>query len=150
MFLFWFPEGRGIQSYLATAGTMFAGVLGIILTKIKILVVLSLVSTVVGKLLLLYAYLKSDHHHHHDYHSHGHHGHHHHHGHGHHHHVPYVKYTRDKYFIKHTPISHHSHDAAAVVDSPSPSPYHSHSPSASYSSPSGGVSYYKRWSENTT
>ncbi|XP_050442989.1 uncharacterized protein LOC126847052 [Adelges cooleyi] len=111
-------QARGIQSYLATAGTMLAGVLGVILMKIKILIVLTLISTIVGKLLLFYAFLKSDHFHHYSHKPH---------------HVPFVKYTKDKYFIKHSP---HVHSQDVVVDD------HGHSP---YSNPHlSGISYYKR------
>lgn len=117
--IFFYAESRGIQSYLATAGTLFAGALGIIMTKIKILVILSVMTTVIGKLLLLYAFLKSEHFHQHSHHKA--------------HHVPFVKYTKDKYYIKQTPPEH-SHDV--IVDSPHNSPYQGHSPS--------GVSYYKR------
>ncbi|XP_050521642.1 uncharacterized protein LOC126894567 [Daktulosphaira vitifoliae] len=110
-------QSRGIQSYLATAGTMLAGVMGIILMKMKILVILTLMSTIIGKMLLFYAFLKSDHYHHHS--------------HKPHHSVPYVKYTKDKYYIKHSP--HLSSHDAVVEDI-------GHSP---YSSPqSSGVSYY--------
>lgn len=114
-------ESRGIQSYLATAGTMFAGVLGIILMKIKILVVLSLITTIIGKMLLFYAFIKAydPHSHHHVHKSH----------------APFVKYTRDKYYIKHAP-SEHNHDVIIEPD-------HHHTPYRGHQ-PLGGVSYYKR------
>lgn len=113
-------SSRGIQSYLATAGTLFAGVLGIILTKIKILVIVSLMTMVIGKMLLFYAFLKTDLHHHHS---------------KPHHHVPFVKYTKDKYYIKHTPTEH-NHDVFVESESPTiHSPYYGHQ--------SGGVSYYR-------
>lgn len=131
-YLFVIAESRGIQSYLATAGTLFAGVLGIMLSKITLLIVLGVMSTVIGKLLLLYALSKaaSPHHHHPDYKSTFYHP------------QPYVKYTKDKYFIKNTP-SVHSHDV--IVDSsPEPySPYHAHSPPY-LDHKQKGVSYYKR------
>lgn len=121
---FLITESRGIQSYLATAGTLFAGVLGVMMTKIKILVILSLMTTIIGKILLFYAFLHS----HHPSSSHYHH-------HKPHHHVPFVKYTRDKYYIKNTPTEH-SHDVIVDHDSHH-TPYHGQRPS-------GGVSYYKR------
>jgi len=127
-------QSRGIQSYLATAGTLLAGVLGVIMTKITVLIALSLLSTVIGKMLLVYAFFKTDPHHHYpNYKS------------AHHHAQPFVKYTKDKYYIKNTP-SVHSHDV--VVDSPSEhsSPYHAYSPSVVDSSVHDhklkGVSYY--------
>lgn len=149
-------DSRGIQSYLATAGTMFAGTLGVMMSKITILIVLSLVSMIVGKMLLFYAFLTSKHHHHHGHHDHVshyghhihphhhgyHHGYHHKHSHGHHHHVPYVKYTKDKYYIKHTP-SESSHDALVESSQPSLS-YQSPSLPSTGSLGSSGVSYYKR------
>ncbi|KAF0750941.1 Uncharacterized protein FWK35_00036545 [Aphis craccivora] len=127
-------QSRGIQSYLATAGTLLAGVLGVIMTKISLLIALSLLSTVIGKMLLFYAlfktgpphpYYKAAHHHA----------------------QPFVKYTKDKYYIKNTP-SVHNHDV--IVDSPPEhsSPYHAYSPSILDSSVHDhklkGVSYYKR------
>jgi hypothetical protein len=129
-------QSRDIKSYLATAGTMFAGVLGVMISKISLLIVLSVMSTVIGKLLLLYALFKSSpHHDHYKYKS------------AYHHAQPFVKYTKDKYYIKHTP-SIHSHDV--VVDSPTEhsSPYYEHSPyvleSSVHDHKLKGVSYYKR------
>lgn len=130
-------ESRNIKSYLATAGTLFAGVLGVMLTKISLLIALSVLSTVIGKMLLLYALFKTGppHHDHHNYKS------------AHHHAQPFVKYTKDKYYIKNSP-SVHSHDV--VVDSPPEheSPYHAHSPyvleSSVHDHKLKGVSYYKR------
>jgi len=127
-------ESRGIQSYLATAGTLLAGVLGVIMTKITVLIALSLLSTVIGKLLLVYALFKSGSHHHYPSYKSAHHNA-----------EPFVKYTKDKYYIKNTP-SIHNHDV--VVDSPSEysSPYHAYSPSILDSSVHShklkGVSYY--------
>lgn len=129
-------QSRGIQSYLATAGTLLAGVLGVIMTKITVLIALSLFSTGIGKMLLIYALFKSGSHHHHpNYKS------------AHHHAQPFVKYTKDKYYIRNTP-SVHSHDV--IVDSPPghSSPYHSYSPpileSSVHDHKLKGVSYYKR------
>jgi len=127
-------ESRDIKSYLATAGTLFAGVLGVMLTKISLLIVLSVLSTVIGKMLLLYALFKTaPHHDHHSYKS------------AHHNAQPFVKYTKDKYYIKHSPTLH-SHDV--VVDSPSEqeSPYHSpySLESTVHDHKLKGVSYYKR------
>lgn len=114
-------ESRGIQSYLATAGTMFAGILGIILTKIKILVVLSVLTTIFVKMLLLAFFIKPEyydnsnfyHHYKDNYHA------------------PSIKYTKAKY--KNNP-SDYSYD---VIEDLEHSPYHSHKPL-------GGVTYYKR------
>lgn len=123
---FLITESRGIQSYLATAGTMFAGILGVMMTKIKILVILSLMTTIIGKMLLFYAFLKFHHYE----------PHHYHHNKAHHH-VPFVKYTKDKYYIKNTPTEH-NHDV--IVDHET---HHNQSPYRGHT-PSGGVSYYKR------
>ncbi|XP_022171087.1 uncharacterized protein LOC111034265 [Myzus persicae] len=125
-------QSRDIKSYLATAGTLFAGALGVMMTKISLLIVLSVLSTVIGKMLLLYALFKTPpHHNHHSYKS------------AHHHAQPFVKYTKDKYYIKNSP-SVHSHDV--VVDSPPE--HHEHSPyvleSAVHDHKLKGVSYYKR------
>lgn len=119
---------------MATAGTLFAGALGVMMTKITVLIVLSVLSTVIGKMLLLYALFKTGpHHDHYKYKS------------AHHHAQPFVKYTKDKYYIKNTP-SVHSHDV--VVDSPPEhvSPYHSPYvlESAVHDHKLKGVSYYKR------
>ncbi|XP_025205272.1 uncharacterized protein LOC112601729 [Melanaphis sacchari] len=128
-------QSRGIQSYLATAGTLLAGVLGVIMTKISILIALSILSTVIGKMLLVYALFKSDPHHHLPHYKAAHYNAH-----------PLVKYTKDKYYIKNTP-SIHNHDL--IVDSPSEysSPY-VYSPSVLESTVHDqklkGVSYYKR------
>jgi len=136
--LFLISESRDIKSYLATAGTLFAGVLGVMLTKITVLIVLSVLSTVIGKMLLLYALFKTGHPHH-DHHSYKS---------AHHNAQPFVKYTKDKYYIKHSPTVH-SHDT--VADSPpeyEASPYHAHLPYALESTVHDhklkGVSYYKR------
>lgn len=137
--LFSITESRDMKSYLATAGTMFAGVLGVMISKISLLIVLSVMSTVIGKLLLLYALFKtSPHHDHHDHYKYKS---------AYHHAQPFVKYTKDKYYIKNTP-SIHSHDV--VVDSPTEhsSPYYEHSPyvleSSIHDHKLKGVSYYKR------
>lgn len=130
-------ESRDMKSYLATAGTLFAGVLGVILTKITVLIVLSVLSTVIGKMLLLYALFKTGPHHDHPSYKSAHYNAH-----------PLVKYTKDKYYIKNSP-SVHSHDV--LVDSPpehDASPYIAHSPyileSAVHDHKLKGVSYYKR------